>query len=70
MGKIFRKKRGCKWCKAPYESLITEEKNVKLYGTDKKLKKAPEGQKWVAKVVRCKECGEMVRFYGPKLVAK
>ncbi len=61
------KKRGCKWCKAPFESLVTEEKEVKVFD-GKKVKKAPKGGKYVAKITYCKECGEMNRFFGPKLV--
>lgn len=62
------KKRGCKWCNAQFDSLITEEKTVKLFDIYKKEQKPPKGHKYVAKVVACKECGQMVRVYGPRLV--
>lgn len=58
----------CKWCGAPAENLVTEEKTVKIYGDDKKLIKPPKGGKWVAKIVTCKKCDTMVRCYSPKLV--
>lgn len=61
------KKRGCKWCKAPFESLVKEEKTVKVYD-GKKVLQPPKGYKYVAKMVVCKECGGMNRFYNPKLV--
>ena len=67
MGKREIKKRGCKWCGAPFTSLIKEEKEVKVY-EGRKVVKAPNGGKYVAKVITCKECGGMNRFFGPKLV--
>lgn len=60
-------KRGCKWCKAPFESLVTDEKTVKIFEGRKEIK-PPKGYKNVARIVTCSECGQMVRCYGPKLV--
>ena len=62
-----KKKRGCKWCKAPFESLIASEKNVKIFNSKTELK-PPKGYKYVARIVECSECGQMVRVFGPKLV--
>lgn len=61
------KKRGCKWCNAPFERLVTVEKEVKVFD-GRKVEKAPNGGKFMAKIVYCRDCGEMNRFYGPKLV--
>ena len=56
------KHRGCKFCGAPFESLIKEEKTVKLYGNDRKLIKPSKGKKFVATVTTCDECDTIVRF--------
>lgn len=62
-----KKKRGCKWCKAPYEALTSEYKKVKVYDGKKEVK-PPKGHHYISKVVTCSSCGEMVRFFGPRLV--
>lgn len=67
MPKKTRVNKCCKWCGAPAENLITEEKTVRVYD-GKKVVKPPKGGKYVAKIVTCKQCDNMVRFYGPKLV--
>ena len=56
------KHKGCKFCKAPFESLVKEEKTVKLYGNDGKLIKPEKGKKFVAMVTKCTECDTIVRF--------
>ena len=61
------KKRGCKWCDAPFTSLIKEDKEVRVH-EGRKVVKPPKGYKYMAKIVTCQECGNMNRFYGPKLV--
>ena len=67
---IFERRKKCytrKLRKKEDESLVKEEKTVKVYD-GKKVLQPPKGYKYVAKMVICKECGGMNRFYNPRLM--
>lgn len=57
-----RKKRGCKFCKAPFESLVKKETNVKLLNSEGRPVNPGKGKRFVCNITYCTVCDSIVRM--------